>query len=76
MIRYPQIDRTQLFDLQSDPNEINDLAARPEQRGRVEQMMRTLGEQQKQFGDALPLTAEHTRPGDINLEFFSKKKEG
>lgn len=76
LIRYPQIDRTQLFDLQRDPNEIHDLAARPEQRGRIEQMMQLLRAQQKQFGDTLPLTVEHPRQGDITVEYFSKKKEG
>ena len=29
LIRYPAIDRTQLFDLQSDPQETNDLAEDP-----------------------------------------------
>ncbi len=72
LIRYPQIDRTQLFDLESDPNELHDLAARPEQRARVEQLMKTLREQQKQFGDSLSLTVEKPRPGDIDLEFFKK----
>jgi len=74
LIRYPQIDRTQLFDLEADPYEINDLAARPEQRARVEQLMKALRAQQRIFGDKLPLTAEHPRPGDINLEFFATKK--
>ena len=31
LIRYPQVDRTQLFDLRADPQEITNLAGRPEQ---------------------------------------------
>jgi arylsulfatase A-like enzyme len=76
LLRYPQIDRTQLFDLQADPFEIHDLAAQPQQRARIEKMMQLLREQQKQFGDTLPLTAEHVHPGDITIDFFSKKKAG
>jgi arylsulfatase A-like enzyme len=30
LIRYPQVERTQLFDLKNDPHETTNLAARPE----------------------------------------------
>ena len=29
LIRYPQVDKTQLFDLQNDPDELKDLSADP-----------------------------------------------
>ena len=54
LIRYPQIDRTQLFDLAHDPYEVRDLAQRPEHRARIDQLMTALRDQQRQFGDTLP----------------------
>jgi len=39
LIRYTHINRTQLFDLQADPHETNDLAGKPEFAGRVRDMM-------------------------------------
>jgi len=58
IIRYPQINRTQLFDLQSDPTEMNDLADKPEHAGKVEELMVWLGKVQKEFDDPCPLTSD------------------
>jgi arylsulfatase A-like enzyme len=44
LIRYPQRDFTQLFNLKKDPLEINNLAALPESGPRVDEMMRLLNE--------------------------------
>src|SRR5262245_35124059 len=38
LIRYPQVNVTQLFDLQSDPDEITTLAERPEQAERIKSL--------------------------------------
>jgi arylsulfatase A-like enzyme len=72
LIRYPDIDRTQLFDLEADPFEMHDLASRPEQRERITKMLALLRREQERFGDRLPLTAAHPRNGDVNLEFFKQ----
>ena len=56
LIRYPQIGRTQLFDLQQDPHEINDLAALPAYAPRVATMLTRLAEEQAAVGDLQPLT--------------------
>lgn len=53
LIRYPQVDRTQLFDLQHDPHEITNLAARPEHAARVTAMTTTLLAQMKRWDDTL-----------------------
>jgi arylsulfatase A-like enzyme len=53
LIRYPQIDRTQLFDLSHDPDELTDLADRPEQKERVARKLARLTEVQKKLGDPL-----------------------
>ncbi len=61
-IRYPQINKTQLFDLQTDPHELVDLAARPEQSGRLKEMLELLSRAQKQYDDLCPLTATNPKP--------------
>lgn len=44
MIRYPQRDYTQLFNLKNDPLEINNLAARAESKTKIEEMTKLLEE--------------------------------
>jgi len=70
LIRYPQINRTQLFHLAADPHETRDLAGRSDHRTRIEDLTAALREQQKLFGDTLSLASDNPRPGDVNLEFF------
>lgn len=62
LIRYPQINRTQLFDLQSDPDELRDLAGEAPQADRIATMMGALRDWQKQLGDACPLEAAEPKP--------------
>jgi hypothetical protein len=59
LIRYPQINKSQLFDLQSDPHEIADLAEKPEYAAKVKEMMALLEKAQKEVGDTCPLISEH-----------------
>lgn len=59
LIRYPKIDKTQLFDIESDPDETKDLAGDPAQADRVRRMMAELAELQKQYGDRAPLSVSH-----------------
>ncbi len=60
LLRYPKVKVTQLFDLQSDPAEMKNLVDDPEQKERVESMMKRLETLQREFGDDLPLTAAET----------------
>ena len=63
LIRYPYIDRTQLFDLQTDPAEITNLATRPEHAERVRALTASLLAEMKRNDDALTsLTASKIRP--------------
>ncbi|MFT3878651.1 MAG: sulfatase-like hydrolase/transferase [Gemmatales bacterium] len=55
LIRYPKINKTQLFDLQADPNEVTNLAEQPVHASKVAEMMALLAKEQKQFGDTEPL---------------------
>jgi len=57
LIRYPQINRTQLFDLANDPHELNDLADQPAHAAKVAALMDRLAAAQIDWGDTCPLTA-------------------
>jgi len=67
LIRYPQIDYTQLFDLVNDPHELNNLAEDPAHADRVNSMVVALGEWQERVGDDQPLTVENPEPMEIDL---------
>ena len=54
IIRYPEIKRTQLFDLQNDPDETKDLSGSPEQAERIKKMMDLMQQWQTRLGDTLP----------------------
>ena len=64
LIRYPHVDRTQLFDLQSDPYETKDLSALPEHVERIKAMLTKLGTEMKADGDNDPLTAAKIVPAE------------
>lgn len=64
LIRYPLIDRTQLFDLQADPFEITNLADRPENAARVVALTALLENEQQHFGDTAPLKVANPQPAD------------
>jgi arylsulfatase A-like enzyme len=62
LIRYPQVDRTQLFDLVADPDERTDLAARPEHAPRIAAMTAALAAEMKRLDDPAELTVASPRP--------------
>lgn len=62
LIRYPQVNVTQLFDLQADPDEMNNLADDPAQRERVQSMLSRLKDSQPTWGDTAPLTVSNPKP--------------
>ncbi len=53
LIYYPHLKRTQLFDMQNDPNELNDLSDKPEQTKRITTMMEKLETWKQRVGDPL-----------------------
>ncbi len=67
LIRYPQVDVTQLFDLQEDPHELKNLAAAVEQAERVVAMRTELERWQTELGDDVTWTAEKVRSAAIDL---------
>ena len=66
LIRYPQVDVTQLFDLKNDPDEIHNLAGEPSQAGRVSALLARMKAEQQKFGDTLPLGVDNARPSACN----------
>jgi arylsulfatase A-like enzyme len=58
LIRYPQVNVTQLFDLQNDPDELNNLADKREQADRLARLTAEMERRQKQLGDRAPLVVE------------------
>lgn len=62
LIRYPQVDRTQLFDLQSDPQEAHNLASHSEHAVRVTALMQQLQAEMRRSGDKAVLVVAHPLP--------------
>lgn len=59
LIRYPQVNVTQLFDLASDPEERVNLADRPEYASQVAALTEELRRWQQTLGDPTPLVVDH-----------------
>jgi len=72
LIRYPQINRTQLFDLATDPYETHDLSSDPTNAERIEAMLQQMKQWQKRLGDKLSLTVD--QPKDDKWTAPGKKK--
>ena len=74
LIRYPHLNKSQLFDLQNDPHEIRDLSADAASKPKLDELMARLAELQREFGDKLPLSTNNPAPMQIPLKNPGKKK--
>lgn len=72
LIRYPQVDQTQLFDLAQDPDELKNLASDPAQAERIRKLTSMLEGWQKQLGDKTPLSV--AKPRDPTFVPPTRKK--
>jgi len=72
LLRYPKVDKTQLFNLADDPYETKDLAAEPSQAERVKEMLALMAQQQRLFDDHDPLTVDNPAKAEVDLGFFHK----
>ena len=61
LIRYPQVDVTQLFDLENDPQETRNLAGEPAYGDQVRELRRALSSWQEALGDNTSWRAENRR---------------
>ncbi|MGK7393908.1 MAG: sulfatase-like hydrolase/transferase [Candidatus Cyclobacteriaceae bacterium M3_2C_046] len=75
LIRYPELNFTQLFDLKKDPYELHNLAGQAEYQEKVEEMMQLLKQCQAQSGDDLPLTAANTKDGKYDLSEYDRQPD-
>jgi arylsulfatase A-like enzyme len=75
LIRYPYIDRIQLFDLQNDPDEITNLAGKPEQASRIAAMTAALEAEMKRLDDPATLKVAETQPAEWSPQTATKKKK-
>ena len=64
LIRYPQVNRTQLFDLRNDPHEIHDLSGKIEFATMVADLTSRLEASLKAYGDECPLTVDNPNPAE------------
>ncbi len=64
LIRYPLVDRTQLFDLSTDLWELANLAGRPEYAAEVAEMTELLVKEMAWYGDTYPLTVDNPKPDE------------
>ena len=75
LIRYPERDYTQLFDLENDPEETNNLAEDPRFESEKTKMMDLLMASQKEFGDTISLTAAVLKPMAYNPDTLKRKPD-
>ncbi len=61
LIVYPKLNKLLLFDMKSDPEEMNDLANKPEYDEKVKILFNDLKELQKQLNDPLDLSTVHQK---------------
>jgi arylsulfatase A-like enzyme len=62
LIRYPRVDRTQLFDLDNDPHEATNLAGKAEYAAKVAQLTNSLKNEMKAMGDTAELKIANPQP--------------
>lgn len=60
-ILYPEVQKTQLFDLIEDPNELNNLAENPDSKELIEKMHQSLIRLQEKVGDPLDITGVQSK---------------
>jgi arylsulfatase A-like enzyme len=75
LIRYPQVDHTQLFDLKNDPDELHDMAGDATQTRRVQRMLQLLKESQQKVGDDLPLSVSDPAPKEIDMTEHAREPD-
>lgn len=64
LIRYPLVNRTQLFDLSVDPHELNDLSENPDQKEKAVEMTNLLEKEMANYADKVPLTVANPKSAE------------
>ena len=64
LIRYPLVDQTQLFDLKTDPHELNNLAYKPQYTSKLNELTALLKKEMKYYDDPFPLVVANPGPAE------------
>lgn len=72
LIRYPNRDYTQLFNLKKDPLELNNLAGKPAYRQKEESLKKLMIQWQQQTGDTTAYTAKVILPMEYDPKQFKR----
>jgi arylsulfatase A-like enzyme len=64
LIRYPQVNVTQLFELRTDPHELVNLAEKAEHAGKVREMLTLLKKEMASYDDTIPLQVATPKPAE------------
>ncbi len=64
LIRYPLVNRTQLFDLSIDPHELTNLADKPEHAVKITELTALLAKEMAAHADTIPLTVTNPAPAE------------
>jgi arylsulfatase A-like enzyme len=75
LIRYPERDYTQLFNLKRDPLELNNVADEPTNQPKVDEMMKLLAAWQKEAGDTAVLKSKSILPMFYDPLLFKQKPD-
>ncbi len=75
LIAYPKIGHLQLFDLQTDPHEMRNLIARPENAKHVQRLQALMKQWQTRVGDILEVPTKNTPPPKIDLTGQQRKPD-
>jgi arylsulfatase A-like enzyme len=75
LIRYPYLDRTQLFNLTEDPHELRDLSAATDHESRIAAMMKSLATEMSAAGVKKPLTTDRRIPTEVDWSKVTQKMD-
>jgi len=75
LIRYPLVDKTQLFDLRADPHELANLAGEPAQAAKLAEMTALLRREMDRYDDKTPLQVANPQPAEWTPPAKSAKQK-
>lgn len=75
LIAYPRLGYLQLFDLQTDPNEVTNLSGRPERAAQVSRLQGLMRTWQSRVGDSAAIPTTNVEPPTIDLTGMPRKPD-
>lgn len=75
LIVYPPINQRQLFDLQNDSDEIQDVSTHPENQAEIQRLLGLLDDWRGRVGDTLPLSSPTPRSKSIRYDDFTRNPD-